>query len=95
MKKLTKAKPNLEHFIKETKQYGPTLDKIKNKKARMKLFVSLNCCNFTPNCLTLHILMNVYLFCTCCELYMIYNIYITMNHFCIKKYCPQICFLEQ
>ncbi len=30
----------------------------------MKLFVTLNCCNFTTdmNCFTLHILMNVYLF---------------------------------
>ncbi len=27
-------KPNFEHFIKEIKQYGTTLDKIKNKKAR-------------------------------------------------------------
>ncbi len=34
MKKLTKAKPNFEHFIKEIKQYGTTLDTIKNKKAR-------------------------------------------------------------
>ncbi len=66
MKKWTKAKPNFEHFIKEIKQYGTTFDKIKNKKARKttKLFVTLNCCNFTPgmNCFTLHILMNVYLF---------------------------------
>ncbi len=30
----TIAKPNFEHFIKEIKQYGTTLDKIKNKKAR-------------------------------------------------------------
>ncbi len=45
-----------------------------NKPERpMKLFVTLNFCNFTPgmNCFTLYILMNVYLFCTCCELYML------------------------
>ncbi len=63
--KWTKAKPNFEHFIKEIKQYATTLDQIKNKKQerQMKLFVTLNCCNFNPgmNCLTLHILMNVYL----------------------------------
>ncbi len=34
VKKWTKAKPNFEHFIKEIKQYGTSLDKIKNKKAR-------------------------------------------------------------
>ncbi len=36
----------------------------KKQERHMKLFVTLNCCNFTPgmNCLTLHILMNVYLF---------------------------------
>ncbi len=36
----------------------------KKQERQMKLFVTLNSCNFTPgiNCFTLHILMNVYLF---------------------------------
>ncbi len=37
VKKWTKAKPNFEHFIKEIKQYGTTLDKIKNKKSKKDL----------------------------------------------------------
>jgi len=36
-KKLTKAKPSFEHFLK-IKEYGTTLDKIKNKKARKTYF---------------------------------------------------------
>lgn len=34
VKRWTKAKPNFEQYLKEIKQYGITLDKIKNKKAR-------------------------------------------------------------
>ncbi len=78
VKKWTKAKLNFEHFIKEIKQYGATLDQIKNKnpERHMKLFVTLNCCNVTPgmNCFTLHILMNAYLF-----LYLLRVVYACTN----------------
>ncbi len=40
-KKWTKAKPNFEHFIKEIKQYGTTLDKIKDKKSKTLFVVIL------------------------------------------------------
>jgi len=43
--KWAKAKPSFEHFIKEIKQYGNSLDTIKNKKARktyMKAFCNFN-----------------------------------------------------
>jgi len=44
VKKWAKAKPNFEHFMKEIKQYGNSLDKIKNKKARKtyEAFCTLN-----------------------------------------------------
>ncbi len=42
----------------------------------MKLFVTLNCCNFTPgmNCFSWHIIMNVYLF-----LYLLWVVYACTN----------------
>jgi len=43
VKKWAKAKPSFEHFMKEIKLYGNSLDKIKNKKARKTYEVF---CNF-------------------------------------------------
>jgi len=43
VKKWAKAKPSFEHFMKEIKQYGNSLAKTKNKKAR-KTYEAF--CNF-------------------------------------------------
>ncbi len=40
--KLTKAKPNFEHFIKEIKQYDTTLHKMKKKKTPRKTYESFS-----------------------------------------------------
>ncbi len=55
----------------------------KQERPPMKLFVTLNCCNCTPgmNCLTLHILMNVYLF-----LYLLRVVYASANPCIIFAY---------
>ncbi len=59
-KKWTKAKPIFEHFIKEIKKYDATLEQ-KNQERPMKLFVTLNCCHFTPgmNCFTYELGMGI------------------------------------